>query len=1130
MAVTDINSEDRLVQQTFANHLHEVLGWDSAYAWNQETFGPDGTLGRSDTREVVLTRDLRAALIRFNPELPEQAIEEAIAKLTRQDFTRSTLQHNREFHRFIRDGVPVSYRDAKGQVRQSFARVIDFRHPEENCFLCVRELTITGLRAPHYNRRADLICFVNGLPLVFIELKAVHINIRAGFDGNLRDYLDEHVIAHAFHHNAFLIVSNGHRARYGSITSGWEHFAEWKRQDERDRGSVDAEMLLNGLLAKDRLLDIVESFILFDASKPGAVRKIVASNHQVLGVNRAVDSVVRQEALKRAFPPDQRLGSRVIKLPLENRRFLKAAEEPGSYIRKGPIELSERAHPDLGRLGVFWHTQGSGKSYSMAFFAEKVRRIVPGNFTFVLMTDRNDLDSQIYKTFVGCGVADERTPRAGSGRELEALLKENHRYVFSLIHKFNQEVKRDHPYSERDDIIVISDEAHRTQAGRLARNMRQALPNAAFIGFTGTPLFKHDELTKRLFGGYVSRYDFKRSEEDGATVKLVYENRGEKLGIARLDLNDRIAEKIEEAELDPDQEALLEKLLGKDYEVITADERLDKIADDFVEHCATRWASGKSLLVCIDKITCARIQQRILPRWKTKAAAVRREAEARQADLQAALDPDLRQRLYAQRDRLMEQARWLDETIIEIIISEGQNEVADFKKWGFDIIPHRALMKQGFETADGKRVDVETAFKNPEHPFRVAIVCAMWLTGFDVECLSTLYIDKPMKAHTLMQAIARANRRYPGKDFGLIVDYNGMLKSLRAALAQYALGDDGKDGGEIVAPIEERVQALLEAIEATEAHVRALGFEMQSLIGSQGFVRIKGMADAVEAIYTSDESKRRFEILARQVFIRFRALLMEPSAFAYAEHHDNIEAIYKKLSERRDTADVTELLKELHRIVNQVICAEAPGEDQTEGLTFDLSQIDLEKLRDEFAKKVKRKATVLQDIRDIVEQKLAAMLKSNPQRMDYYKRYQAIIADYNCEKDRVTIEETFAALTDLIDGLDAEQRRAAEEGLDEDELALFDLLKKDTLGKDEREKVKQASQALLASLRRLLAPLEHWTDKEQTQAEVEIFILDQLYTKLPSPSFTEEDKQEAAAVVYRHVWQQAVSGAFRMAT
>ncbi len=286
--------------------------------------------------------------------------------------------------------------------------------------------------------------------------------------------------------------------------------------------------------------------------------------------------------------------------------------------------------------------------------------------------------------------------------------------------------------------------------------MRLALPNAAFIGFTGTPLLKHDHLTRRIFGGYVSLYDFKRAEEDQSTVKLVYENRGEKLGIARLDLNDRIAAKIEEAELDPDQTALLEKLLGQDYEVITADDRLDKLADDFVEHCATRWETGKSMMVCIDKVTCARMLQRIEPRWKRKLAQVQGSRLVIDAELASTTDPNARARLVKARDRLSGQAQWMASTFIALIISEAQNEVKDFQKWGFDIIPHRVLMKTGFQTPDGKRVDVEDAFKDPAHPFRVAIVCAMWLTGFDVECLSTLYIDKPMKAHTLMQAIARA--------------------------------------------------------------------------------------------------------------------------------------------------------------------------------------------------------------------------------------------------------------------------------------------------------------------------------------------------------------------------------------
>ncbi len=1133
MAYTDINNEDRLVQATFAEYLQTALGWNSVYAWNQETFGPNGTLGRASTREVVLLRDLRVALQRLNPQLPPAAVNEAVSKLTRHDVSRSLLQHNQEFYRLIRDSAPVSYRDAHGTLRHAQARVIDFHNGHSNGqpnnrFLAVRELKITGLRAPEYNRRADLICYINGLPLVFFELKAVYKNIRAAFDGNLRDYLDDNVIAHAFHHNALIIVSNGHRARYGSITSHWEHFAEWKRNDESDKGDVEAKVLLDGMLAPERLLDFIENFIVFDSSKAGPTRKILARNHQVLGVNNAVASVWRQEELKRRFPPGQRLAYRVIELPLEE--ALDGSQLPAARVAavgksRQLLELVESAHSDLGKLGVFWHTQGSGKSYSMLFFAEKVRRKISARFTFLLMTDRADLDGQIYQTFVGCGVATEQTPRASSGVALKRLLQENHRYVFSLIHKFNQDVDPRRPYSKRDDIIVISDEAHRTQAGQLARNMRLALPNAAFIGFTGTPLFKYDHLTKRIFGGYVSRYDFKRSEQDGATVKLVYENRGEKLGIARLDLNDRVNAAIDQADLDPDQESLLEKLLGKDYEVIIADDRLEKIAGDFVEHCAARWESGKSMLVCIDKITCGRMYQRIAPRWQAKIGELNAAIARMEADLGRGGGDPLDDRGAAILGRMREQVRWMETTIIGIIISEGQNEVSDFKRWGFDIIPHRALMKKGFAGGE-RRVDVETAFKDPAHPFRVAIVCAMWLTGFDVESLSTLYIDKPMKAHTLMQAIARANRRYPGKDFGLIVDYNGMLRCLREALAQYALGDEAAEEEEIVAPLEERVTALVSAIDETEKFLISLNFVPERLKGAKGFTRISALADAVNAVYTSDETKRRFEIMARQVFIRFKALLMEPSVFTYAERHDNIEAIYRKLTERRDNADVTDLLKELHRIINQAIRAQEPGDDQTDCKLYDLSEIDLEKLRDEFAKKVRCKAAMLKDIRQLVEDKLEQMLKRNPQRMDYYKKYSEIIADYNREKDRVTIEETFAQLTDFMKTLDAEQRRAAAEGLSEEELAVFDLLDRDDLSKADRERVKRASVSLLRSLNELLRSLESWTQKEQTQAEVEVFILDHVFLELPSPPFAADEKQSLARQVYHHIWQQSAAGLF----
>jgi type I restriction enzyme R subunit len=373
-----------------------------------------------------------------------------------------------------------------------------------------------------------------------------------------------------------------------------------------------------------------------------------------------------------------------------------------------------------------------------------------------------------------------------------------------------------------------------------------------------------------------------------------------------------------------------------------------------------------------------------------------------------------------------------------------------------------------------------------------------------------------------MQAIARANRVYPGKDFGLIVDYNGMLRSLRDALAQYALGgDEGAGGEDILAPIEERVQALLEAIEATEAHLRRLGFDPSALIGSKGFARIKALRDAVEAVYTSDEAKRRFEILARQVFVRFKSLLTEPTAYAFAERHDNIEAIYKKLTERRDTSDVTALLKELHRIVNDAVQPHTPGDDQVGGVTFDLSQIDLKKLQDEFGKKVHYKATAVEDIRTIVEKKLAQMLARNAMRMDYQQKYEDIVAEYNREKNRASIEDTFRRLVELVSALDEEQKRAVEEGLTEDELALFDLLKKPNLGKAERERVKQASRELFQSIKSQLAGLDRFWEKEQTKADVKVFILDKVFTSLPTPPFTEAEKEMVANSVYAHVWQQA---------
>lgn len=681
-------NEDILVQQTTADYLHERLGWDTIYAY-EETYGPEGTLGRKEDRDIVLTRYLEEALRKINPGLPPITYQDAIRQIVEYSFIQSPLQVNKDKHDILLDGVPVQFRNAKGDLEKQRLKVIDFVNLQNNRFLAVRELWIRGSL---YRRRADIVGFVNGIPLVFMELKNVHKNIRAAYDKNLSDY--KTVVPHLFHHNAIIILGNGVDAKLGSLSSRFEHFHEWKRLAEEEPGAVSMETLLKGVCDKRNLLDIIENFIIFDDSS-GALIKILARNHQFLGVNRAVQAVKEKKK----------------------------------------------------RLGVFWHTQGAGKSYSMVCFTRKIRRKLGGNYTFLICTDRDDLDTQIYKTFAGCGLVDNDKDRcrASSGADLLNLLNEHKAYVFSLVQKFNKDVDPTKAYSERDDIIVISDEAHRTQYGRLSLNMRNALPNAGYIGFTGTPLFKDDEITRRVFGDYVSTYDFQRAVQDNATVPLYYDARGEKLGLTTTKVNERIADKLEQLEIDDiDVAARLERDLRRDYHVITAQKRLKQIARDFVEHYSESWEAGKAMLICIDKITCGRMYELVQADWEKRIEKL--EKDLRRAE-------DEQDEVYRRR-----QIQWMRETRIAMVVSEEQGEVDKFKKWDVDITHHRRLIKEGFAIPNKKSMTVEDAFKDPEHPFRVVIVCAMWLTGFDVPSLANLYLDKPLKAHTLMQAIARANR------------------------------------------------------------------------------------------------------------------------------------------------------------------------------------------------------------------------------------------------------------------------------------------------------------------------------------------------------------------------------------
>ncbi|RLD62502.1 MAG: type I restriction endonuclease subunit R, partial [Bacteroidetes bacterium] len=754
-------SEDNLVEAA-AQQALEDLGWQVETAWTKETFCEDGLLGREDKSEVILKRYLFQALKELNPNLPNVAYQHAIDQISQKAADKKLVQINKEKYTLLTKGVDVSFTNDKGELIKKKLKVFDFDNPTENHFLAVRQLEVVG---DLYNRRPDIVGFVNGIPLVFFELKAHHTDLRNAYTDNLTDYKD--TISHIFHSNAFIILSNGTDARVGTVTSPYKFFAEWKRIEEDEEGIVSLDTMLRGTCDKTRLMDLFENFILFDNSAGDSV-KILAKNHQFIGVNKVLNKAKNIEELK-------------------------------------------------GKLGVFWHTQGSGKSYSMVFIAQKIHRKFGGSYTFLLVTDRTELERQLYDTFTGVGAVTEKNVKAKSRDHLRELLKENHRYVFSLIHKFSIDKKKESEYpliTDRENLIVISDEAHRTQAGTFARNMRfHGIPNASYLGFTGTPLIKEElELTKNIFGEYVSVYDFKRAIDDGATLPLRYLNKGEKLDIENPALDEKMAELIENEDLDEDQRRKLEREFKRDYPVLTSEKRLDAIAKDLVWHFNERGYQGKAMFVAIDKPTAVRMYGLMMKYWPDYVADLKeriKNAEDQQVELQ-----------------LKRKLAKVEETEVCVVVSSEQNEVDKFRKMKLDIVQHRKKIVER---------DLEKEFKDEENPFRFAIVCAMWITGFDAPCVSTVYLDKPIKGHTLMQTIARANRVYDDeKENGLIVDYGNVYKQLEKAYSVYGEGDKGGSGGktsdgEGKSPVEKLAllaNELKESIRATKGYLKELGFNL----------------------------------------------------------------------------------------------------------------------------------------------------------------------------------------------------------------------------------------------------------------------------------------------------------------
>lgn len=1034
-------SENILVQKSAGDLLRDELGWDVQFAYNTEVLGKNGTFGRTSYHEILLTRYFQNALRRLNPWMTDSQLSEAQKTLESRLSTASLLQVNEEKYFLLRDGIPVTVKKPNGQPETKRAAVIDFQNPENNEFLAIKELKIQG---DLYRRRTDIVGFVNGIPLLFVELKKNTVDVQNAYEDNYTDYLD--TIPQLFYYNAFLMLSNGTEAKIGTLGSKYEFFHEWKRLAESDPGSVALETMLRGICRKENFLDLLENFILYDHSG-GRTAKILARNHQYLGVNEAVKA------------------------------------------------YSGRKLND-GKLGVFWHTQGSGKSYSMVFLAQKIRRKFAGSPTFVILTDRDELNKQISDTFENCGLLGKTKAAqfiAASGDDLVQKLKGNPSFIFTLIQKFNKPDAA--PIYPDHDIIIMSDEAHRSQYGIFADNMMKLLPTAARIGFTGTPLLSSDNITARTFGGYVSIYDFKRAVEDGATVPLYYENRGEKiLDLHNPEITNRILDAIENADLDVDQQDKLESEFAKEIHLLTAEPRLRSIAKDFAGHYSDLWTSGKAMFVCLNKVTCVRMYNFVQEYWQA-------EIQNLKAKIKSATQQEAQE--------LERKLRWMQETEMAVVISQEQNEIQTFRKWGLDIKTHREKM-------ENRELDKE--FKDSGNPLRVVFVCAMWLTGFDVKCLSCLYLDKPLKAHTLMQTIARANRVAEGKSNGLIIDYIGIVKALRKALADYTANAGGLGGADPTVDKEKLIARIGDTVAKTETFLSERKIDLGLLIAAEGFAKLSYLQDAANAVCGSIEDKKSFSTYASELKRLMKYTDRDDVTGHMRRQCEAIAAIYGMLQKKRKHTDTTDLMVEINAIINDYVEIEP---QQPNAITapprFDISAIDFDLLRREFAK-TRRKNLLMRDLDETIRRQLDKMVFANPKRVDYYERYREIIQSYNGEQDRATIEKTFLDLMDLADRMSREEQRYAREGFASDEeLSLYDMLFRDDLSKNDIKKLKTAASDLLRKIKTKISELDHWTDKQETRAVVDTLIRDILWETLPE-CYNNDDITEYREKVYEYVF------------
>jgi len=1037
-------SESAMVEKP-AIELFKNLGWEFVDCYGEFDSGKS-FLGRETKSDVVLVSRLKPAIKKLNPNVSDDFINEAINIIIADRNLMGMAYANKEVYQLIKDGVVVECLNNKNESVSERLKIIDWDNPENNDFLLASQFWVSG---DIYTRRADLVGFVNGIPLLFIELKAFSKNIKEAYDNNLRDY--KNTIPQIFHYNGIIILSNGSESRVGSISSDWEHFAEWKRiNDEGEKGVVSLETIIKAVCDRKRFLDIIENYSIFREEKNGLI-KIIAKNHQYLGVEKA--------------------------------------------IRNFNTVYKNRTNK---QLGVFWHTQGSGKTESMIFFSQKILRKIPGNWTFVIVTDRKELDEQTYKRFVRSGIITGAQVWAEDSENLRKLLTENHRFIFTTIQKFRTEKGKIHPViSDRSDIIVIADEAHRTQYDIFAMNMRNALPNAAFMAFTGTPLIAGEEKTKEVFGDYVSIYDFKRAIEDKATVPLYYENRKPHLNIKNLNLNEDIYKIIEEAELTDEEERKFEREFSKEYQLITREDRLEEIAKDIVIHFMNRGFMGKAMVVAIDKATAVKMYDKVKKYWLNYIEKLEKDLKKEQDD--------------KKREEIFQKIKYMKETDMAVVVSQSQNEVEDLKKKGVDILPHRLRMNK--EALDEK-------FKDPDNPLRLVFVCAMWMTGFDVPSCSTIYLDKPMKNHTLMQTIARVNRVFgENKVAGLIVDYIGILYQLNQALSIYITTDKEGISNSPIVEKSELISQLEKYINEIKDLFSKWDIDIEKILNSKELECINLIDNAVENILRNDERKKTFALKNSIIQRTYKAILPDTFVSKYQPVVKLLGTISKKINLISPEVDISDVIKQVSDLLDRSVKVDTryskeTFEEYVAGSIMDLTKIDINKLKEEFEKG--KKIIIAERLKKAIEVKIQALYMLNKSRINFLEKFQELVNEYNAGS--VNVEEYYKKLLELVESLNKEEKRSISENLTEEELAIYDLLTKNApidLTQKEILKVKKIAKELLEKLKKEKLVID-WRKKQQARASVKLCI-EEVLEELPE-SFNSDLYHQKCELVFQHIY------------